>query len=45
MIKVIFKFDKEKDLWDNGVAINFESKLEKSRKFNNLFKLDKVEKR
>lgn len=40
MTKVIFEFDKEKDLWNNWFAINFSSKLEKDKKFNNIPKLE-----
>ncbi len=39
MVKVIFKFDKEKDLQNNWFAINFKSDLEKGRKFNNILPL------
>ncbi len=42
MVKVIFKFDKEKDLWNNWFAVNFKSNLEKGRKFNNIPKLQEV---
>jgi len=42
MPKVVFKFDKEKDLWNNWFAINFISELEKGRKFNNISYLDKI---
>ncbi len=39
MVKVTFKFDKEKDLWNNWFAINYKSDLEKGRKFNNISRL------
>lgn len=42
MVKVTFKFDKEKDLWNNWFAVNFKSNLEKDRKFNNIPKLQEV---
>ena len=40
MTKVIFKFDKEKDLWNNWFAVNFESKWELGKNFNNIQKLE-----
>jgi|TARA_Y100000310_G_C20675881_1_gene813009 hypothetical protein len=42
MPKVIFKFDKEKDLKNNHFAINFISPFEKERKFNMFKKLDET---
>jgi len=42
MVNVIFKFDKEKDLWNNWFAINFKSNLEKGRKFNNIPQLQEI---
>ncbi len=42
MVKITFKFDKEKDLWNNWFAVNFKSNLEKDRKFNNIPKLQEV---
>lgn len=41
MTKVTFKFDKEKDLWNNWFAVNFESKWELGKRFNNIPKLEK----
>ncbi len=42
MAKVTFIFNKEKDLWNNWFAINFNSKLEKGRKFNNIPQIEEI---
>jgi len=42
MVNVTFKFDKEKDLQNNFFAINFNSKLEEGRNFNNIPHLEKA---
>ena len=42
MPKVIFKFDKEKDLWNNWDTVNYKSPWEKGVKFNKMPILDEI---